>query len=204
MLNLRHKIFQMTSKQAVRLKNQIFALWKRCLSIRKTDWELTDYPAVIREHDFDAQFSSERFMQHRFVAYIVNWAITAGGETPKDALRNLEINFQTVKDRRKLDGKPMIRPGANAAIEFASQELISVHPELSEDFIRRVLNLDWAWISDESSLWDFHTDDTNEKMCAKILEVYGVDVSDIASARLSEIFDRLAGTGWSTPQISGE
>ena len=63
----------------------------------------------------------------------------------------------------------MIRPGVNAAIELAAQELVFVNRELSEDFTRRVLNLDWAWISDESSLWDFHTEDeTNEQMLAKV------------------------------------
>ncbi len=194
----------MTSTQAVRFKNQIVALWKRFLSIRKKDWELSDYPVVIREHEFDAHFSSARFKQHRFVAYIVNWAVTGGGETPEDALRNLQINFQTIRDRRRLEGKPMIRPGVNGPIEFATQELISANPELNEDFIRRVLNLDWVWISDESSLWDFHTDDTNEKMWAKILEVYGVDVSDIESARLSEILNRIAATGWSADGVPGK
>lgn len=200
----KHRLLLMISTQAVRLKNQIVALWKRFLSIRKRDWELFDYPVVIREHEFDPHFGSGRFTQHRYVAYIVNWAVTGGGETPKDALQNLQTNFQAIRDRRRLEGKPMIRPGVNAPIEFAAQELISVHPELSEDFIRRVLKLDWAWISDESTLWDFHTDDSNEKMWAKILEVYGVDVSDIESARLSEIFNRIAATGWSGDRTSGE
>jgi hypothetical protein len=199
-----HRLLQMTSTQPVRFKNQIVALWKRFLSIRKKDWELIDYPVVIREHEFDAHFSSARFKQHRYVAYIVNWAVTGGGETPEDALRNLQINFQTIRDRRRLEGKPMIRPGVNGPLEFATQELISANPELNEDFIRRVLNLDWAWISDESSLWDFHTDDTNEKLWAKILEVYGVDVSDIESARLSEILNRIAATGWSADGVPGK
>ena len=65
----------MTSTRALRLKNQIAAFWKRCLSIRKKDWELNDYPVVIREHEFDPHFSSGRFTQHRYVAYIVNWAV---------------------------------------------------------------------------------------------------------------------------------
>jgi hypothetical protein len=194
----------MTSTQAVRIKNQIVALWKRFLSIRKKDWELSDYPIVIREQEFDAHFSSGRFTKHRYVAYIVNWAVTGGGETPKDALQNLRINFQTIRDRRRLEGKPMIRPGVNAPIELAAQELISLNAELSEDFIRRVLNLDWAWISDESTLWDFHIDNTNEKMWAKILEVYGVDVSDIESARLPEIFNRIAASGWSANGVASE
>ena len=98
----------------------------------------------------------------------------------------------------------MVRPGLNGPLMFAAQELISANPELNEDFIRKVLNLDWAWISDESSLWDFHTDDTNEKMWAKILEVYGVDVSDIESAKLTEIFNRIAETGWTADGVGGE
>ncbi len=44
--------------------------------------------------------------------------------------------------------------------------------------------MDWAWISDESSLWDFHSNETDDALIAKIKELYGVDVSDIASARL--------------------
>ena len=58
--------------------------------------------------------------------------------------------------------------------------------------MRRILNLDWAWISDESSLWDFHSSKDNGELIAKIREIYGVDVSDIESARLSEILDRIA------------
>jgi len=194
----------MTSAPTARFKNQIAAYWKRLLSFRKKDWELNDYPIVIREHEFDPHFSSGRFTQHRYVASIVNWAVTGGGETPADALLSLQINFQAIRDRRRPEGKPMIRPGVNAPIEFAAQEVGSINRELSEDFIQRVLNLDWAWISDESSLWDFHTDETNEQIWAKILAVYGVDVSDIESARLSEIFDRIAATGWSASRLSNE
>ncbi len=69
---------------------------------------------------------------------------------------------------------------------------MDANPELAEDFVRRVLNLDWAWISDESSLWDFHDSDDNQALIAKINEVYGVDISDIESAKLWQILDRIA------------
>jgi hypothetical protein len=72
------------------------------------------------------------------------------------------------------------------------QQRVSAHSELADDFTRRVLNLDWAFISDESSLWDFHHAETNESLIARIKEVYGVDVSDIESAKLSEILERIA------------
>jgi hypothetical protein len=51
--------------------------------------------------------------------------------------------------------------------------------------------VDWAWISDESSLWDFHEDETNESLTDKIRHIYGVDVSDISSGNLANIFDRI-------------
>jgi hypothetical protein len=109
----------------------------------------------------------------------------------------LQINFRAIKARWEEEGKALIRPGTRGPIEFDSKELIAVNQELSEDFIRRVLNLDWAWISDESSLWDFHNDETNELLYTKIVEVYCVDVSDIESGRLSEILNRIAASGWS-------
>jgi hypothetical protein len=186
----------MTFKRSVRFKNQILAFWKRCFSFRKRDWQLSDYPVAIREQkiDPDSQFSAPRFTQHRYIAYIVNWALTGGGGTPQEALHGLQNQFESVKDKWKLEAKPLVRPGTRGPIEFASQDRISVNQELSEDFIRRVLELDWAWISDESSLWDFHTSETNELLCTKIMQVYGVDVSDIESGKLSEILDRIAAT----------
>ncbi len=77
-------------------------------------------------------------------------------------------------------------------LEFASRNRVSAHPDLAEDFIRRVLGLDWAFISDESSLWDFHEAGTNASLIARIKEVYAVDVSDIESGKLPEILERIA------------
>jgi hypothetical protein len=187
----------MNSDHKVRLKNRFVAYLKWCLSFRKRDWELEDYPVAVREQNPDALSTSTRFTQHRFVAYIVNWAISGGGETAEDALRDLRSNFRAHKAKCKAEGQHLLRPGKYVQVEFASQELIAAHQELSDDFVQKILNLDWAWISDESSLWDFHTDQTNELLYSKIVEVYGVDVSDIESARLWEIFNRIAATGWS-------
>jgi hypothetical protein len=106
-------------------------------------------------------------------------------------MADLRQNFESVAQRRKKEALPAIRPGASWPIEFASQEKVSTDESLSEDFIRNVLGLDWAWISDESSLWDFHTEQTNDLLVAKIREVYSVDVSDIESAKLWEILERI-------------
>jgi hypothetical protein len=93
---------------------------------------------------------------------------------------------------KKEASEPLPRPGTRVPIKFASQERVKAQAELAKDFTQRVLELEWAWISDGSSLWDFHTNESNDALYAKIKEIYGVDVSDIQSARLSEILERIA------------
>ena len=178
----------MTPSLAFRVHNQFRAAWKFCLSFTKRKWELRDYPVSIREQEVDPAYSGTRLKQHRYMAFIVNWGLPGSGDTQAEALRELETAFETAKRNRPL----MPRPGTRVPVQFAAQERVSAHPELAEDFVRRVLELEWAWISDESSLWDFHWDETNDALYAKIEEVYGVDASDIKSAKLSEILDRIA------------
>lgn len=147
----------------------------------------------MREHQIDPDYVGTRLKQHRYSVAIVNWwVIGGGGDTQQKALAELEKRFAAEKTERGKTATPLPRPGTHVPIEFASRQRVDAYPELAEDFIRRVLNLDWAWISDESSLWDFHSSDDNTALIAKIKEVYGVDVSDIASARLSEILERIA------------
>jgi hypothetical protein len=121
----------------------------------------------------------------------VNWHITGCGDTREEALQKLSCTFEAIKTKMKETEKPLPRPGTRVPIEFAPQNRINAHQELSEDFIHRVLELESAWISDESSLWDFHANENNDIYYAKIKKIYGVDVSDIKSARLCEIFDRI-------------
>lgn len=184
----------MAATQLVGIKNRILALWKWSLSFRKRDWELSDYPVVLREQEVNLAHSTTRFKQLRYLAYIVNWHVAGGGDTPQDAMDALRKNFETIQKNWIAEGRPLVRPGTVVPIELAAQERIAVNDELSEDFIRRVLELDGAWISDESSLWDFHFDETNESLYAKVKQVYDVDVSDIESANISEILDRIAAT----------
>ncbi|MGB0065494.1 MAG: hypothetical protein WBP85_13680 [Terracidiphilus sp.] len=99
--------------------------------------------------------------------------------------------FAKRKSDRLRKGKPIPRPGVTVPIEFVSQDRVNAHAELAPDFIHRVLGLPSAWISDGSSLWDFHFEETNDTLLAKIKQVYGIDVSDIQSARLCDIFERI-------------
>jgi hypothetical protein len=181
----------MPFSRATRISNQLLAAWKWFLSFRKSEWTLNDYPIRVAAQEPDSTFSAPRFSQNLYRAYMVNGVITGSGDTPEQARSKLAQNLETVTQRRKEEGKPAIRPGANWPIEFVSQEEVSKYGALGEEFIQRILGLEWTWISDESSLWDFHTQQSNELLYAKIREVYGIDVSDIESARLSAIFKRI-------------
>jgi hypothetical protein len=173
---------------------KLLAAWKLCLSLTKRNWELADYPVIIREQkvERDSERPPSRGVQQRYLARIVNWwVMTGGGDTPDQAMAELVDGFGRMKYARQRDQKAMPRPGTKVPIEFAPSNSVCANPELTEDFIRRVLGLDWAFVSDQSSLGDFHTDDTNEVLNAKIKEVYGVDVSDVESGNLAEILQRI-------------
>jgi hypothetical protein len=184
----------MAYSRSTRLRNRLHSYWKWLLSFRKNDWGLDDYPIAIRKEDDnrDPYFTAPRFTQHKYVAHILNAALTGGGDTPLAARDGLKQSFEIVRNSRLEEGKSLVRPGRSWPVEFASQTHVNENEALSEDFIHRVLDLEWAWVSDESSLWDFHTDIDNTRLHAKIMEIYGVDVSDIQSGRLTEIFERIA------------
>lgn len=183
----------MVQRQIVRVKDQICAAWKFCLATRKRDWVLRDYPVAIREQKNDPEYVGTRYRQYRYSAAIINWWVVTGlGDTKEEALQDLAKSLDTQKLERAKEGKPLPRPGTRVPIEFASQARVNRHAELAEDFVRRILDLEWVWISDQSSLWDFHARESNDELIAKIKEVYGVDVSDIDSAKLCEILERLA------------
>ena len=139
----------MPYSHTVRFRNNLLAAWKWCLSFRKREWELNDYPIGTTEQNLDTVYSAPRFSQHRYRAYIINWPVTGSGDTPEQARASLEQNFETIRENRKQEGEVPIRPGKKGPLEFASQEKVSTNEALSDDFIRRVLGLEWAWISDE-------------------------------------------------------
>jgi hypothetical protein len=52
-----------------------------------------------------------------------------------------------------------------------------------------------CFISDESSLWDFLSETTNQAQIDRIRAAYGVDVSDLTDGNLATILARIA-AGW--------
>jgi len=86
-------------------------------------------------------------------------------------------------------------PFKGKRIEFAPTTGINKLLEISEDFMTKIFGLEPGeyLISDESSLYDFTG--LNEKELPeihnKIQEMYNIDVSDIKSRNLLEIFKRI-------------
>lgn len=175
-------------------KETLEAAWKFCLSFTTPDWSLADYPTVIRKQEVpNTEALAARQAPVPYSARIVNWWVMTGlGNTPREAMEDLGVHFARMRESRIRDGKSMPRPGTKVPIEFAPSNRVYANPELTDDFIRRVLGIDWAFVSDQSSLSDFHTAETNEVLNAKIKDLYGVDVSDIESGNLATILDRIA------------
>jgi hypothetical protein len=86
-------------------------------------------------------------------------------------------------------------PFKGKKIEFASTTGIDMFWEIAEEFMERIFHFAPGeyLITDESSLWDFTGVDDMEipNMYEKIQEVYDLDVSDIPSGNLLEIFLRI-------------
>jgi len=123
-----------------------------------------------------------RAWQAQFPRWI---GLHGSGNTREQAVANLRSNFEAYV----ASGKRLPRPGAYKALdfEFGSRDLISRYPELEDEFIRDILGLPWAFLSDESSLWEIHGQEDNEELYAKIAAKYGVDVSDVAYANIAAI-----------------
>ena len=80
-------------------------------------------------------------------------------------------------------------------IEFASTSGIELFQAIAEEFMLRIFKFEAGeyLITDESSLSDFTGVDDMESadILERITEVYGIDVSDLRSGRLLEIFVRI-------------
>jgi hypothetical protein len=64
---------------------------------------------------------------------------------------------------------------------------------LVSELVRRVVEMDpsHCFVSDESTLWDFHFDHDNTKYIRKIQELYEVDVSDLNPPNIAAIAERI-------------
>jgi hypothetical protein len=172
--------------RVTKLRRQLLAGWKFALSFRKKTWELEDYPVFLVRQKSAEEETAEFAAVPRFRADVVNWVGLCGtGDSPAAARNDLAQTFKLRRENRE----PMPRPGRYVPIAFASRDRIDARPDLTADFIQHVLELDWAWISDESSLREFGATDSLEPFRSKILLRYGVDASRVANGRIADILE---------------
>jgi hypothetical protein len=157
-------------------------------SFFKKNWQLCDYPIRYMPQTPTGSDIPERLRALPWRVDIIGWYLAGTGNTREEAYADLESKFATARENRT----SVPRPGRSVPIAFASAERISVHPDLRDHFINEVLAHEWAFLSDESSLWDFHEEADNTALLRKIGVVYGVDVSHISSANIAEIFEEIA------------
>ncbi|MBB5346115.1 hypothetical protein [Tunturibacter empetritectus] len=166
-------------------------------SFSKTSWRFEDYPLDYIDQGECPPNLPGRLQHKRWRADLVNWYAVSGlGDSKEAALADAKQKFADWKT----SGEKMWRPGTGPGIVFAAKETPTRYPELSDDFIHKVLNLQWAWISDFSTLWDFHTENDNDAMYLRIGEIYGVDVSSVPNARLMDIFAEIMNQIGSFPE----
>jgi hypothetical protein len=113
--------------------------------------------------------------------------MSAGGNSRGESLEELRKLFE----QRKASMQQLPRPGTKVPIQWAAQERVNQHKELVQDFINRIFGVEWAWISDDSSLGDFRENESNDVFVQKIRDTYGVDVSDMTTGNLADILDRI-------------
>ena len=136
-------LFIMALSKLARVKHQCVAALKWLASFTTRDWELKDYPVFVRKQveDQPTVLSSPRFQLPTFVASTVKWHLSGFGESPDEARAALAKTFADVKENRVSEGRQLPRPGTRVPLEFASTTSIDTHPELTQNFIQRVL--DW-------------------------------------------------------------
>jgi hypothetical protein len=88
---------------------------------------------------------------------------------------------------------PPSKRKAPVRFELAPTAAIDKYESVAPEFFQKILDIDRndCLITDESCLWDFHGEMSNDSIYSKILEVYGVDVSDVEGSNLAKIFQRI-------------
>lgn len=162
--------------------------WTR--SFLRSSWRLEDYPLILVEQQTFVSDLPERVRAKRWRIDIAGWTAMFGlGDSIEEAEADLRTRFQTHIDQRE----KCLRPGRKrGGMEFASTNQVDKNSDLLQPFISDVLQLRCAFISDDSSLWDFHEDADNGVYYQRIRDLYGVDVSDIEGARIADILQRIA------------
>jgi hypothetical protein len=123
-------------------------------SFFKFPWRFNDYPLDYIDQGECSQSLPERLQHKRWRADLVNWYEMSGtGDTKEAALEDAKQKFLV----REASGEKLLRPGTGLGrsfpgtpkILFPENQRIDNYPELRDGFISRVLELEWAWVTDD-------------------------------------------------------
>ena len=164
----------------------------------RRNWRLDNYPIRYMQQTPSGSNTPERLRTLKWRVDIIGWYLAGTGDTKEDAYSDLQKRFAVAAENCAV----LPRPGISVPIQFASDERVSRFTELRNHFVTTVLGLDWAFLSDESSLWDFHEYADNDHLIRKIGEVYGVDVSGVVSANIADILSEIMNQTGTFPEDS--
>ena len=171
------------------LREKVLMASKWLASFSGSEWALDEYPIRTRPNGDGARPGEE------WLAQILNWPGPAGvGASQKEAVAKLGEALESAREYRRKNGEKMPRPGSKVPISFASTDRVLADPTVHDDFIVRVLGFgpgDPVFISDQSSLGDFGDEAHVAALQKKIVDVYGVDVSDLKEGLICDILERI-------------
>jgi hypothetical protein len=104
------------------------------------------------------------------------FALKASGQTPEEALSELERLFVERQAYYAATGKPMPIPGEPSEEMFSSTARIDAQAALARDFFQKVLHLDYddVFLHDATTLEEFGE---LSNIRNRAFTVYGVDIS---------------------------
>jgi len=159
-------------------------LWYYLRSFFRRTWTLDDYPVVIRAQlDGAAAPDESGTWRPPYTAGIEGMYLVGLGVTADAARADLRTKFEQFQKER-----PLPRPGTSQPIQFAASDRIEAFGPLRDDFVERVLQTEWAFISDESTLDDFPEP---EELNRRIMLLYGIDADRLPDRRIVTILDAI-------------
>lgn len=179
--------------------DQLRALWKWLASWRKREWGPADYPLRYREQLPDSELEAIQGTLPRWDLQVVNWWQMGGlGDTQAEAFADFEARFAALRE----DGTAPPRPGRGLPLVFASSTIIERHEALARDFVSQILDLNYdeCFISDESSLYDFVSSESEATdLVARIETHYSLTLLPRDGLLISELVEAIATERGSIP-----
>lgn len=147
--------------------DQVRAIGRFVASFFKESWSLGDYPVRILHRPVDPAKTHGRLKPFAWTAQIVNWWHMRGdGHSRGEALASLQERFSRFREANLLP-----RPGRGAAlkVEMAPSGVVEANAEIVDDILERVIGCapGDCLVTDESSLWDFHSGEDNREYFRK-------------------------------------